>query len=73
MIISFTGHRPDKLGEPYHPTPAKAVHLAIDFLLNAKPDLCVVGMAQGWDMSVAYACTKLDIPFTAAIPFIGQE
>lgn len=73
MILSFTGHRPNKLGEEGNPLPAGATMLAADFLNLARPERCIVGMAQGWDMAVAYACTQLNIPFTAAIPFMGQE
>lgn len=73
MILSFTGHRPNKVGEDGNPIPAGLVMLAADFLNAARPERCIVGMAQGWDMSVAYACTKLHIPFTAAIPFKGQQ
>lgn len=72
MILSFTGHRPNKLGEEHNPLPAGLVMLAADFLNAARPERCIVGMAQGWDMSVAYACIKHGIPFTAAIPFVGQ-
>lgn len=30
-------------------------------------------MAHGWDQAVAEAAIDLDIPFTAAVPFVGQE
>lgn len=73
MILSFTGHRPDKLGDERNPLPPGATMLAADFLNAARPERCIVGMAQGWDMAVAYACTQFNIPFTAAIPFRGQE
>lgn len=73
MILSFTGHRPDKLGDERNPIPAGAKMTAVDFLLVARPERCIVGMAQGWDMAVASACIDLNIPFTAAIPFCGQE
>lgn len=71
MILSFTGHRPDKLGGyECHP---KLVALATDLLLLAEPERCIVGMALGWDMAVACACDNIGIPFTAAVPFAGQE
>lgn len=73
MILSFTGHRPDKLGDERNPVPAGAKMTAVDFLLVARPERCIVGMAQGWDMAVASACIDLNIPFTAAIPFKGQQ
>jgi hypothetical protein len=31
------------------------------------------GMALGWDLAVAKACTILGVPFLAAVPFAGQE
>jgi uncharacterized phage-like protein YoqJ len=33
----------------------------------------IVGMAQGWDQAVAIACTRLCLPWVAAVPFEGQE
>ena len=36
-------------------------------------DEAIVGMAQGWDMAVASACVVLTAPFTAAVPYPGQE
>lgn len=38
-----------------------------------EPDHVITGMAQGWDMEIASACAELRVPFTAAIPFWGQE
>lgn len=37
------------------------------------PDHMITGMALGWDQYIAGACVSLGIPFTAAVPFIGQE
>lgn len=73
MIVAGTGHRPDKLGgysrEAYH----KLVHLAIDWIIENKPELVISGMALGWDQALALASYKCGVPFVAAIPFKGQE
>lgn len=78
MIVSFTGHRPDKLPNKqigYKPNPIKdyiSVELE-NILKELKPDRCISGMALGFDQMAALVCIKLDIPFEAAIPFLGQE
>lgn len=76
-IWSVTGHRPDKLGGYDYPERDKyLIDLAATILSNGvlnKPDLVLIGMAQGWDTCVAYACLLADIPYIAAVPFSGQE
>ena len=73
MIVCATGHRPDKLGG-YN---QRAFNALADFaqrrLALLAPSGVIVGMAQGWDTAVAVACTWLCLPWTAAIPFEGQE
>jgi hypothetical protein len=73
MIVAATGHRPDKLGG-YNQT---AFNALADFALRRisllRPSGAIVGMAQGWDTAVAVACTRLCLPWVAAIPFEGQE
>lgn len=77
MIISATGHRPDKLGGYGNLISARLENLAGSWLHTNKLALnitdVIVGMAQGWDMAVARACIAQKIPFIAAIPFPGQE
>ena len=74
MIVSFTGHRPDKLGG-YNSNPVKDYIIAEleSILNNLKPDRCISGMAIGFDQMAALICIKLGLPFEAAIPFLGQE
>lgn len=73
--ISFTGHRPEKLGG-YAPASALKLRLfARQFLEAHQAHISKVysGMALGWDQAVAAACVDLKIPFVAAVPFAGQE
>lgn len=72
--VSFSGHRPDKLGG-YRPNPLQdKVRAALrDALVRFKPNHAICGMAIGVDQWAAEECIEMDIPFTAAIPFQGQE
>lgn len=75
MIVAFTGHRPDKLGGYKVPNPIY-IHVCQQIektLIELKPEKVISGMALGVDQWAAYIATKLNIPFLAAIPFIGQE
>lgn len=72
-VIAATGHRPPKLGG-YGPQVGLALGgLATEYLSREQPDEVISGMALGWDQAVAAACVALDIPFTAAVPFEGQD
>jgi uncharacterized phage-like protein YoqJ len=71
MIISLSGHRPPRLGG-YH-LQSNLSEFAIVQLSKLKPSKIITGMAQGWDIAGATAAIRLDIPFIAAVPFIGQE
>ena len=75
MIICFTGHRPDKLGGYNLPNPTyiKVCQKIEAALQELNPDKAISGMALGVDQWAAAICIKLGIPFTAAIPFAGQE
>lgn len=77
MIVAVTGHRPQKLGCGYG---ASTVQDRVreelrGFLRNSSPDSFegISGMALGVDQWFAEICIELGIPFTAAIPFDGQE
>lgn len=75
MIVAFTGHRPNKLGGYKLPNPTY-IHVckSLDQVLrDLKPEKAISGMALGIDQWAASICAKLGIPFTAAIPFVGQE
>lgn len=70
-----TGHRPDKLGGYGHTgLPSDALRdLAKWYFTLHRPEHFISGMAQGWDQACAWACHDLGIPFTAAVPCVGQE
>jgi uncharacterized phage-like protein YoqJ len=75
MIVSFSGHRPQKIGGFITPNPmynylTKELRKVLEEL---KPTKAISGMALGWDTWTAQMCIELGIPFVAAIPFIGQE
>lgn len=83
MIYGFTGHRPPKLGGYGKEAQQKLYNFA-HHTLRQKLKLCdpsvgyigdeaIVGMAQGWDLQIATACRVLDVPYTAAVPYPGQE
>ncbi len=77
MIISGTGHRPNKLFDSDYYSNANA-ELLKNFvkqeLLKIKNvDKIVSGMALGYDFALAEASLELNIPLIAAVPFKGQE
>lgn len=78
ITSSFTGHRPNKLtyfggydtnNIKYDPLKNEIRNALIDF----KVEKAISGMALGIDQIAAEICVELGIPFTAAVPFIGQE
>lgn len=75
MIVAFTGHRPNKLGGYRIPNPTWrwVCFMIREELERLKPLHAISGMALGVDQWAARICVKLGIPFTAAIPFSGQE
>lgn len=75
MILTVTGHRPNKIGgyNPNSPLRIKVRDKIYDFLVEHKPELAITGMALGVDQEFAVICDQLHIPFIAAIPFSGQE
>lgn len=74
-IVAFTGHRPDSIGGYDIPNPIYdfIMQRLEEELLKINPQKCISGMSLGVDTWAAELCIKLNIPFTAAIPFIGQE
>jgi len=70
-IVAATGHRPDKLGGYSHENLIKLVKFAKKHLDGV--DKVISGMALGWDTAMAMAAMEQNIPFIAAIPFLGQE
>lgn len=75
MILSFTGHRPDKLGGYGAETDGRLFVLALGALRPrlGEIDEVITGMAQGWDTAIAKAALALGIPYCAAVPFVTQE
>jgi uncharacterized phage-like protein YoqJ len=73
MILSVTGHRPDKLGGYSEEARFTLDSFAAEMLRKLSPDKAVTGMALGWDTAIATSCLNLGIPYIAAIPFEGQE
>jgi len=73
MILSATGHRPDKLGGYSREVFGKLVRLAELGIAKNAPTKIISGMALGWDQAIAQASINRGIPFTAAVPFPGQE
>jgi len=71
--IAVTGHRPDKLLGYSASSAATLCRFAQDILRDINPYRVFTGMALGWDTSIAEAAIHLSIPFTAVIPFAGQE
>lgn len=79
MIISFSGHRPDKLPNKEtgyilpNPTYVSVCKQTEKILKALQPEKCISGMALGYDQYAAYVCIKLGIPFIAAVPFKDQD
>ncbi len=75
MRVAATGHRPDKIGgyDWYAPQRLWIRDQIKHALVDLKATHGISGMALGVDQDFAYACIELSIPFTAAVPFVGQE
>lgn len=71
--IAGTGHRPDKLGGYTPAAYDKVLSVAMKAIIDHQPDDIISGMALGWDQALAEAAYLLDVPFSAYIPFEGQE
>lgn len=76
MIVTFTGHRPNKLGG--YATEGNSKYEAcynriVEALHSLAPSKAISGMALGVDQWAAWACVEMGIPFIAAVPFHGQE
>lgn len=75
MIVAFTGHRPDELGGWDLPNPTY-IHVCQQIektLKEVQPEKVISGMALGVDQWAANIAVKLNIPFVAAMPFVGQD
>lgn len=72
MILSATGHRPEKLGGYGRPAYDRLFSFAMVVLQRLQPEEVISGMALGWDTAVAEAAYILGIPFHAYLPFPSQ-
>lgn len=79
MIISISGHRPDKLPNKETgyilPNPTYN-YVCQQFEKNFKelnPSKIITGGALGADQYAAFVAYKLKIPYLVAVPFVGQE
>lgn len=68
-VVAFTGHRPDKVGGFEGPVREWLRKQLVDL----QPAAAISGVARGVDSWAAAECFNLGIPFTAAVPFEGQE
>lgn len=71
--VAGTGHRPQKLGGYSDEVLAKLTRLAQHVIDDLEATHIITGMALGWDTALALAAVSRKVPFTAAIPFAGQE
>ncbi|MBR0876925.1 DUF1273 family protein [Bradyrhizobium liaoningense] len=73
MIITATGHPPNKLGGYGDDVRKRLRTVARNYLGLSLASEVVSGMALGWDQAFAEAAIQLGIPFVAAVPFEGQD
>lgn len=73
MIISATGHRPNKLGGYSPQAFQRLCDIARGYLLETRPASVISGLALGWDQAWAITALELGIPVHGAAPFEGQE
>lgn len=73
--VAFSGHRLAKMGgySPINPIKSYVLNELDKILNEIKPDMTISGMAIGFDSWAADLCKFKKIPFTAAVPFVGQE
>jgi len=76
MILSATGHRPQKIGNEFDLVGPYSDYIKEEFrkiILERKPDKCISGMALGVDQLFSLVAIELQVPVIAAVPFKGQE
>lgn len=76
MIISGTGHRPNKLGNDYtykSPLCQNIMKCCIKLIETYKPSEIISGMALGFDTMWALMALKCHIPLICAIPHPNQH
>lgn len=70
MVISGTGHRPDKLGGYSDDVFKHLVALAQDYILGHRPSYIITGGALGWDQALAEAARYEKVPYAVFVPFV---
>lgn len=73
MIISGTGHRPNKLGGYSQEVQDKLIKVLSIEIEKIKPNQIISGMALGYDIALAKVALNYNIPLIAAVPFLEQE
>lgn len=77
MIVVVSGHRPRKLGGCNLAATIRLQVFAVESIREIhekqRIDCGISGMAPGWDQACAFAFSKLEIPWVAAVPCLGQE
>ncbi len=73
MIVSGTGHRPNKLGGYSRQAHEKLAKVAHEALCELKPETVISGGALGWDQALADAAIHMGLQVTMALPFEGFE
>lgn len=75
MILSCTGHRPNKLGNEWNGVGPISEWLRVKVwsgLTRHKPEILIVGMALGFDMIAAEVGIAFKVPVWAYIPYREQ-
>lgn len=75
MIVACTGHRPERTGGYGAAAFKRLYQVAFDWFETRDREgmHAISGMALGWDQAFARAAWTWGVPFTAAVPFEGQE
>ena len=73
MIVSVTGHRPNKLGGYSTKAFEHLVSIFTVWLEENKPEEAISGMALGVDQAFAVAAIRLNIPVAAYIPCLNHS
>lgn len=69
MIISVTGHRPEKIKI----SETELYNLLSHNISEAKPEAVIVGMAAGVDLIAGKVALDLNIDVVAAVPWMGHS
>lgn len=72
LRLAFTGHRPAKLGGYSPASQTRLLRFAELIIAALKPAEVISGFALGWDLAIAEAAIRANIPLIAALPFPNQ-